>query len=158
MAEKITVKDFIENINGDVDALEVREYIPITEKRLIIEKLILEIMTEDGLLVTYDSIVKDMVFSLASICVYTNLEATTDEDYDKLCETGLLDEIFKKIGMRDFRDFHTMFEIRFEDYMRDANTLMGTVNKLFKEFKEVFEQLDPEQLKSLLKLLDTAMA
>lgn len=158
MTEKITVKDFIENMNGDVDTLEVREYIPITEKRLIIEKLISEIITEDGLLVTYDSIVKDMVFSLASICVYTNLEATTDEDYDKLCETGLLDEIFKKIGTRDFRNFHTMFEIRFKDYMRDANTLMGTVNNLFKEFKEAFEKLDPEQLKSLLKLLDTAMA
>ena len=42
--------------------------------------------------------------------------------------------------------------------MRDANTLMGTVNNLFKEFKEVFEKLDPEQLKSLLKLLDTAVA
>ena len=158
MAEKITVKDFIENMNGDVDTLEVREYIPITEKRLIIEKLISEIMTEDGILVTYDSIVKDMVFSLASICVYTNLEATTDEDYDKLCETGLLVEIFNKIGKRDFNNFHTMFEIRFEDYMRDANTLMGTVNNLFKEFKEVFEKLDPEQLQSLLKLLDTAVA
>ena len=107
MTEKITVKDFIENMNGDVDALEVREYIPITEKRLIIEKLISEIMTEDGILVTYDSIVKDMVFSLASICVYTNLEATTDEDYDKLCETGLLVEIFNKIGKRDFNNFHT---------------------------------------------------
>ena len=156
MTEKITVKDFIEKYNGDTDSLEIRVYIPITEKRAIIEKLVTGIITEDGILTTYDSIEKNIIFSLASINIYTNLGATTPEDYDALRETGLLFEIYEKMDVNgDYKNFRDMFEMRFKDYMREANTLMGTVNKLLKNFEDVFKNLDAKQIGELLKLLDT---
>lgn len=155
MAERITVKDFIEKYNGDVEFLEIREYIPITEKRAIIEELIKKIITEEDLLTTYDSIVKYLVFTIATISVYTNLDATTPEDYDTLRETKLLFEILEKIkGHGDYEDFHNMFEMRFKDYMRDKNTLMGTVNKLLESLKSVMENFDTEELGELLKMLN----
>lgn len=155
MAEKITVKDFIEKYNGDLSALEIREYIPITEKRLAIEEMIKKIITEENLITTYDSIMKGIMFTLSSVCLYTNLTATTPEDYDVLCETKLLFDILNKAdSFGDYEDFHNMFEMRMNDYMRDANTVMGAVNKIVGALKDVFENVNPEDLTKLLSSLE----
>lgn len=153
MENKITVKEFIEKYNGDVEILKVRTYIPITEKRVVIEELIKRIIVEDGLVTTYDSIAKLMISTLAAICLYTNLDATTAEDYDTLCETNLLFKIYERINSEgDYVTFQDMFDLRFRDFVRTANSTTGIINKIFLTLKDALENFDTEELSNLLKM------
>ena len=75
----------IEEINLKT-ALEIRTYIPIAEKRIILENILSKCFTvEDGIL-NCDYIFKKMIFELAMVKYHTNLDIdiTSEEDYDAL--------------------------------------------------------------------------
>lgn len=153
--DNITVKDFIEKYNGDVTALEIRHYVPITEKRIAIEELVGRIIVEEGLTTTYDSIAKLMVFRLASICLYTNLSASTPEDYDVLMENDLLFKIYDEMNINnDFNEFCELFEMRFKDKMRNANTFTGMIDKIVNMGESFLEKFNTEEISELIKLVE----
>lgn len=89
------VENFIEELNKqDInlkEMLEIRTYIPIAEKRVILETIVDRCFTiKDGVL-TCDYILKKMMFELAMIKYHTNLEIdiTSEEDYDEIQKTGI---------------------------------------------------------------------
>lgn len=89
------VEDFIKELNKQdmnlKEILEIRTYIPIAEKRAILETIVDRCFTiEDGVL-TCDYILKKMMFELAMIKYHTNLEIdiTSEEDYDEIQKTGI---------------------------------------------------------------------
>lgn len=83
--------------------LEIRTYIPIAEKRVVLETILNKCCTvEDGVVVC-DYILMKMMFELAMIKYHTNLEVdiTSEDDYDEI----------KKIGI----DFHNEYASDYEE-------------------------------------------
>lgn len=77
--------------------LETKKYLPIAEKRRIAELVIDACTVNNNGFIQIDSLDKYTMFTIVVISNYTNLEFGLDgdylADYDKLCESGLLDAV-----------------------------------------------------------------
>ena len=96
------------NINLE-KILEVRTYIPIAEKRAILEDILDRcFIVEDGVL-TCNYVLKKMAFELAMIKYHTNLaiDITSEEDYDEIRNTGVN---FYGLYVTDHEECHYLFE------------------------------------------------
>ncbi len=89
------VKEFIEKIQAEDVNLEticeVRTYIPIAEKKIIIETILDKCSTvEDGVLL-WDDALEAVVFELSMLKYHTDLEVdiTSEDDYDEIKKTGI---------------------------------------------------------------------
>ena len=107
----MTIKNFVELMNTNKTKLlkaeqiqaflkkelEVKEYMSIKDKKVLIENIIDEcILFENGVF-KFDEIEKYICFTMKTIAAYTNLELSDDieEDYDALCEAKLLNAVIE---------------------------------------------------------------
>ena len=85
----MTIKEFLEKIKNTTDlkeVLEIRTYIPIAEKKVILETILDQCLTVTDGILTCDYIVMEIAFELAMLKYHTNLEIdiASEEDYDEL--------------------------------------------------------------------------
>lgn len=119
--------------------IETKKYLPIKQKKELIESIVNEcILYEDGTY-KFDDIDKYICFTMRVIAAYTNLELSDDieDDYDVLCEAGLLDMVvntFKK----EYDEVNILLQMKC-DYVLSSNSLEAQVGKLF---DGVLEKLD----------------
>lgn len=152
--DKISVKDFIEKYNGDVDSLEIDTYLPIEDKAAIINAALENIfITEKKISATYNSITVKVTRDLVLLSAYTNLDSLTLSDYDLLKENDLIVPIFYSIG-EDVKEFYAFFDLRFNDYLRDLNSIDGMVNRALGELTSVINGIDPKLIETLIKIID----
>lgn len=72
--------------------LEVKEYLPLQEKRDLISQIIDKSIIYENSMYKFDEIDKYVHLVMLSIAAYTNIELSDDieNDYDVLCRSGLL--------------------------------------------------------------------
>lgn len=97
------INEFIEAMSKEnnqrkiSNILETKKYLPIAEKRRIAESVIAACTINDNGFLKVDSLDKYIMFTIVVISNYTNLEFGLEgdylSDYDKLCESGLLDSV-----------------------------------------------------------------
>ena len=86
------------------EKLEIKTYLPFIKKRELCEKVLESSCTKNGAIIEVDSVSRYILFTIAILTKYTNLEFenTDDEDtidqYDMLCQGGLLNYIIEAIG------------------------------------------------------------
>lgn len=94
------IDDFIkENVS-------VKMYVPFVEKRELCKKVLDASCNKNGSIIEVDSVSRYLLFTLAVISKYTNLEFSSGADeefdsideYDMLCQNGLLNPILDIIG------------------------------------------------------------
>lgn len=75
--------------------LEVKEYLPLQEKRDLISQIIDKSIIYENSMYKFDEIDKYVCLVMLSIAAYTNIELSDDveADYDELCKSGLLNMI-----------------------------------------------------------------
>lgn len=75
--------------------LEVKEYLPLQEKKDLISKIIDTSIIYENSMYKFDEIDKYVHLVMFSIAAYTNVELSDDveNDYDELCKNGLLDTV-----------------------------------------------------------------
>lgn len=154
--EKMTVKQFAEKYSkctsdavkaGMLSTASVKHYLPITEKRDLIENTLhFDLLNFDNSFVTFNSIDKMVTFMGSIIAGYTDFEREDPyEDFDVLMETGLMSNIIAEIGS-DVDAYRDLFEMRLNDYIRDNNSLEAiTANKLGEvvtPVKSILESID----------------
>ena len=155
--ERITMEVFKEKYMGDVQALEIKTYVPISLKcataNTIMEK---NIDSKGGLVATYNSITIEVMAKTTAVSLYTNLDAVTLEDYDYLVETGAMDEIFSRIGS-DLTEYFHVVDLRKEDRIREANSLdkiLGRVSDVIgdvsKSLMEELDKMNPEDMNKII--------
>ena len=137
------VKDFIKkskkgNINLE-KILEIRTYIPIAEKRAILEDILERCITiEDGA-PTCDYILKRMAFELAMIKYHTNLEIdiTSEEDYDELRNIEIN---FYEFYEADYDECHSLIE-GMEKELRSQYSIESSIVRLSDKISSNIEGL-----------------
>ena len=157
------INEFIEEYKKNPEIgrkkLNVKKYLPIEVKEIIIEQLIESILEKDGFIVTYNSILKQTAFLMTTISSYTDLECHTLEDYNSLSENELLQDVLELIPEYDI--FLSLFEMRFSDYIRDKNTLNGLLSQGFQELFNtlgsatnlISEKIDKTNMDELISFL-----
>jgi hypothetical protein len=146
--------------------LEVRTYIPIAEKKAILEDILDRcFIVEDGVLIC-DYVLKRMAFELAMIKYHTNLEIdiTSEEDYDEVRNAGVN---FYELYAADHEECHYLFngmeqELRSQYSIESSiaslthklsggiEGLVEGISEKVKSFDVGFEGKELEQFKDLL--------
>lgn len=149
-----TVKNFIEDfkakkiVNNKInehavedyirETLQVKGYIPFTEKRELCTSVIEGSCGRENGLVTVDSVSRYMLFTIAVITKYTNIEFNTDEEldafgeYDMLCESGLLDIILDVVGP-EYVKCNNMLNMMLEDVISNNNTSEAVIGNVLEK-------------------------
>jgi hypothetical protein len=138
--------ELIENMSREdfdmVTELQVKKYLPIEEKKLIAQGIMYECIEEvDGAL-KIDSVQQHLSYVKYMILRHTNLEYAQD-DYDALCEHGLLDKIIECFG-EDAAECSRILNLMVDDRMREVSiesTVAKFLSNLTNELGGLSEQL-----------------
>jgi hypothetical protein len=109
--------------------IEVKKYLSIKEKRALVEEIINNcILYEDGVY-KFDEIDKYIAFTMKTIGTYTNIELSTniEDDYDVLCEAGLLNVIIESFG-GEYDNVNLLLQMR-TDYILSGNNIEAQFGK-----------------------------
>jgi hypothetical protein len=190
----MTIHGFIEKFNEDKvfntqiapnavatylkEKLEIRDYVPFAEKRDLCAKVLNACNTkEESGLVKVDSVSRYIVFTISIISTYTNLEFSSGEDaefdsldeYDMLCQSGLLNPIIEVIG-EEYVTCNNILNMMMADIEANNNTveavigtalgkvtgsidgLIGTLAEKVKELNLDLNQIDIDKYKGLFKM------
>jgi hypothetical protein len=155
--------------------LETKKYLPIAEKRRIAEAVIEACTTDNGGFIQIDSLDKYIMFTIAVISNYTNLEFGIDgdylSDYDRLCEAGLLDTVIATFD-KEYARTNEILNMLLTDKLQHNSTEASIakivdsannyIDKLIDTLKNKIEDMNldlnnfnQDTLKGLLKLVDT---
>lgn len=108
--------------------LELKEYIPFVDKRELCEKVIDACCTKENGLIKVDSVTRYIIFTISIISKYTALEFNSGEDYDSLdeydmlCEAGLLNPILALIG-DEYATCNNILNMMMDDVIANNNTV-----------------------------------
>jgi hypothetical protein len=114
--------------------LEVKEYLPFADKRDLCANVLDNSCFTNGSIVEVDSVSRYFFFTIAVISKYTNLEFENTDDldaidqYDMLCQSGLLNEILDVIG-GEYEVCNNMLNMMMADINANNNNVAVVVNK-----------------------------
>lgn len=104
------IREILKTDNMDLKTmLEIRTYIPIAEKKAILEDVLDKcFVVEDGVL-TCDYVLKKIIFELTMIKYHTNLDVdiASEEDYDALQE---MIEDLHNAYLTDYKECRSLFK------------------------------------------------
>ena len=107
-------------------------YLPFAEKRELCETVLDACCTKEGGLVKVDSVMRYILFTISVISKYTELEFSSDEDYDSLdeydilCESRLLNPILELIG-DEYATCNNMLNMMMDDIVANNNTVEAVI-------------------------------
>ena len=109
--------------------LEVKNYVSLSEKKVLVEKIVANsCYLEDGML-KIDPIDCYMYFTMLTIDAYTNLEIDDMENaFDALSESGLLPVVIMSLG-QEYNDVQIFLNMR-----RDEILQSGSIEVQFSKF------------------------
>lgn len=119
--------------------LEVKDYIPFADKRELCAKVLNSCNTkEENGLVKVDSVSRYILFTIAILSNYTNLEFSSGQDddadsldeYDMLCQEDLLNPILEAIG-EEYVTCNNILNMMMSDIVANNNTIENVVSHIF---------------------------
>ena len=128
--------------------LEVKDYVPFAEKRDLCAR-VLEVCNtkDDSGLVKVDSVSRYILFTIAIISKYTNLEFSSGEEeidsldeYDMLCQNNLLNPILDIIG-GEYVTCNNMLNMMMDDIVSNNNTVENVVGTVLGKFSDSLDEL-----------------
>lgn len=110
--------------------LEVKDYVSFAEKRELCANVLNACNEKDESgLVKVDSVSRYIIFTISIISRYTNLEFSSGEDefdsldeYDMLCQNGLLNPILDVIG-GEYTTCNNILNMMMDDIIANNNTI-----------------------------------
>ena len=158
------------------EKLEIKEYLPFVNKRELCEKVLNASCKKNGAIIEVDSVSRYILFTITMLSTYTNLEFENNDDedaidqYDLLCQSGLLNEILNVIG-GEYEVCNNILNMMMADIDANNNNVaavfdkslqkvLGSVDRLIDSLADKVEdmnfdlsQLDIDKYKGLLDLL-----
>ena len=143
MVTKNGVDEKIEYLKKE---LELKEYIPFADKRELCKAVIDACCTKEGGLIKVDSVSRYIVFTISIISAYTALEFSSGEEYDSLdeydmiCEAGLLNPILALIG-DEYATCNNMLNMMMEDVVANNNTVEAVLGHSLGKVSDAIDDL-----------------
>ena len=124
--------------------LEIKDYVPFAEKRELCANVLNACNTkENSGLVKVDSVSRYIIFTLSIITKYTNIEFSSGNDaefdsldeYDMLCENGLLNPILDVIGT-EYTTCNNILNMMMADIEANNNTIENVLATVLGKFSD----------------------
>lgn len=156
---KLKVKDEVKKININDKEIEVKQYLPTTDKYDLI-MISLQQSKENGI---YNDFKLDMFLHLNLIFMYTNLSFTNKQKedlpglFDILETNGVIEQILKEIPETEIKTvYSSLGEIK-DSLMKYENSMVGVVNNLITSFPEnaqaaadIVDNFNPEKYNEVM--------
>ena len=136
------------------EKLNIKTYVPFVEKRELCKTVLDASCTRNGSVVEVDSVSRYILFTIAVISKYTELEFSSGEDekfdsideYDLLCQNDLLNSILNTIG-NEYTTCNNILNMMMADINANNNNVAAVLNKsaqklldIVDEFKDVLSE------------------
>ena len=159
------VQEFIEYMGKNVNAtmkdkqivglaqkqLEIKKYIPIKEKKELVDKIIYHSAYFENGVTRISNIDCYMYFTMFTIGAYTNLEFDNiEEAYDALSASGMLPVIIGTIGY-EYNEVNTLLSMKRDEILEDLSVEMQVAKFLNYTTEKVdeFKSVVTDSVKSL---------
>mgnify|MGYP006988895247 CR=1 FL=1 len=164
--EKLNVSEFVAKYNGlsGVQAkknylkkIKITPYIPFSMKMALADRIVQASSLDQDKEVHINSPVRFMLFAFTVLTTYTNLDMDNThmhEQYDLLCESGLIDEIIGLIPEREINEFKSMVDITYDDFMTNHYETHAYVLNLLSHIASAIDSISPELVAEFEKLVD----
>lgn len=127
--------------------LAVKQYLPIMQKYEIAQMVFAASTTRNSGLIEVDSLKKYLMFTTIAISKYTNLEFSGDDDeisvveeYDMLCEAGLIDKIIECFE-EDYGRALTVLDYVFTDAITNTNNIESVLAELTSNISDAVDSV-----------------
>lgn len=140
----------IEGIENLKDILTIRNYAPFADKYDLCSSVLAECNTIDEKtgIVTVDSVMRHVVFTITILSLYTNLEFSSDEnseinsidEYDMLCQYKLLKPIINEFA-EEYAECEQILNTMQNDLIANSNNMHHMAGNMAKQFLNVIEPL-----------------
>lgn len=157
----IAVNDQNEKIKT---ALNVKPYLGIKAKKELVNDIVNETIIYENGLYKFNGIDQYVVYNMKCIEAYTDLELGDDveEDYDALCESGLLNKILRTFE-DEYNSVLTLLQMQCDYILMDnsvtanINVLLtaatSAINKLGDSASDIFKGVNPEDIAAIISKL-----
>lgn len=138
-------------ITFEGDTIEVKEYLPISQKYNFIVSTVQGATETNGMV---SDLKLDLFFNLNLLFFYTDIKFEENEEstvlYDRVSQNGLLDAVIKAIPDKEYATLFDYVSAEVENQEKYACSLTGIVDAIFKDLPGAISQLNDN-----LKDLDT---
>ena len=123
------------------NTLELKAYLPIKEKKALVDKIVNSCILFDNGIFKFDEIDKYINFTMYAIEAYTNLEWSDniEADYDALCEAKLMPEILNAFKS-EYNDINTLLQMKC-DYILADNNIEAQLGKFLSGISDSLDNL-----------------
>lgn len=121
--------------------LEVKKYLSIKDKKALVEEIVNEcVLYSDGIF-KFNDIDKYICFTMKTIAAYTNIELSVDieEDYDALCEAGLLNSVIDTFA-GEYENVGMLLQMKC-DYILSGNSMESQMGRFLDGILDKIEAL-----------------
>lgn len=138
--------------------LEVKEYVSFEEKKAMCESVLEASCTKNGSFIEMDSVSRYLLFTIAILSKYTNLEFGKDEDldpideYDLICKNGLLNELFATMS-GEYASCNNILNMMMGDIEANNNNLVAVFNQATQKILSIVDELG-DTLKNKVEALN----
>lgn len=172
--ELLTI-DIIREKNYDLDdgGLEVKQYLPLAAKQILINKILEICKKEENGTSKIDFTLKEFAYEFSLVNQYSNLDCQLDniiKFYDELKENGIIDLIIKQIPVDEINFIDYVLEREIEQILNLDNSIEIIVgkalnklieklpdekgmNKLIKDLPKQINKIDPSKLQYITKAI-----
>jgi len=138
-ANVLTIETIREN-NYDIEVLDltIKNYLSLTEKKILIEK-ILDICIIEGDIKRIDFILKEFAYEYMLVNLYVGINIGTEdivEIYDELKEKGIINKIIKSIPEPEIKFIDYVLQKEIEQIQLVDNSLASAVSKQLSKLVE----------------------
>lgn len=148
----MTVTEFFDTYNGDVESLNIRYFIPTAEKLDAIRDLVISLIDEDSqIIATYNQVAAMITKEILIMNLYMGLTCTTIEDYDRVIESGILNQI--QLKGDDYHVCMKYFDLALEDAMKVRNSADGIAFRCVEGVKRFMRDISPDTLSVILEII-----
>ena len=141
------VQELVENFDNMLDLkkeLQIKKYIPIIEKRKFAVGVIAACTDEDDGFMQADRFKMNIYFHMNMLSLYTNVEQIVEfddmvEQYDALCECGLMNALIDIIG-NDYDELQNVLECEL-DSLLGQNSIDFQVVKIANKIGSIIDML-----------------
>lgn len=143
--------------------LEIKSYLGIKQKKELIDDIVNDTIIYDNGLYKFNGIDQYVTYIMKTIAAYSNLEINDiEEDYDALCESGLLNKILRTFES-EHQEVLSLLQMQCDYILLDnsvtahingaLDAVVSAINKLSDSAVDTLKNINTDDIKGFMDLV-----
>lgn len=144
--------------------LEIKSYLGIKQKKELIDDIVNDTIIYDNGLYKFNGVDQYVTYVMKTIVAYSNLEINDiEEDYDALCESGLLNKILRTFES-EYQEVLSLLQMQCDYILLDnsvtahinstLDAIVGAINKISDSVIGTLKNVNADDIKGIVDLVN----